>query len=160
MSILSRNRHSPDPEPSEPDPPPDPQAVERARLAAMPTRERVALARQDEETRRRLEKEHQERARQAENEALRDRQQVAHERKSNAQRAWAEKRDALSANLDTMRHALSEAQGRMWRRPGRGDFDEAKAAAIEVPGLELMVNEAQRALDFHMGQAPSFGHSF
>jgi hypothetical protein len=42
----------------------------------------------------------------------------------------------------------------------RGDFDAAKAAAIEIPGLELMVTEGQRTLDFHIAQAPSFGHSF
>jgi len=57
-----------------------------------------------------------------------------------------------------MRHALNEAQGHMGSAQARGDFGSAKAAAIEIPGLELMVADAQWALDFHIAQAPSFGH--
>jgi len=108
-----------------------------------------------EEERRRLEKEHQERAREAANEAIRERQRRGYEAHASIQKAWREKHNELTATRDAMRNALHEAQGRMANAQTRGDFEAAKAAANEIPGLEVLLADAQRSLDHHISQPPS-----
>ena len=162
MSILSRNRHSPDPEPNEPNPWPDPQAVERAQLAAMPTRDRVPARpgktkRREDDSRRNT----RERGAPGSTRVLRDRRSRSPTKGSRTLSGRRQERDALKANLDEMRARAQRGSRAHVGRPAHAETStRRRQPQSRLPGLELMVADAQRALDFHMGQAPSFGHSF
>lgn len=82
------------------------------------------------------------------------REQRLSEIQQRSQTAWARRRDELQRQVDAARALLGEARSAMDGARSRGDIAAAGDAAVKVPGLELVVSDAEAALVAHQEGQP------
>lgn len=83
-------------------------------------------------------------------EADRSRKQRQAQAMQDAQRAWAEKRNALRADIVVLQQALASAEQRMVS----GELDDAVRAAGEVEVYRVRLEAAQSGFAMHARQSP------
>jgi len=159
MSVFGRTQ--PVQQAPAPPPPPEPTPEELRRAAIAREGARPAAERIREQVQRREAQEQAQREYAAESERRRakadyERRQRDQEMKAKAQKAWAERRDALQAKVAVLRSQLSETRGRADSAYAAGDTTAAAMAGALLPTIERALGQAESELNAHVASAPRF----